>query len=109
MARRPADPSAVEETVSLLESERFYTSHRAIAVEPEVVRLVIDERFDGYDRAKILRAINEWNHVLNSFVRVDIAATTDGEPTVDRLPAPHGALFSNALAVAYPLRGSAEG
>ena len=91
--------------MSLLESDRFYTSHRAIVAKPEVVRPAIDERFDGYDRAKILRAINEWNHVLNGFVRVDIAATTDSEPTVDRLPAPHGALFSNALAVTYPLRG----
>jgi hypothetical protein len=105
VASRPADPSAVEEAVSLLESERFHSSHRAMVAKPEVVRLAIDERFDGYGRAKILRAINEWNHVLNGFVRVDIAATTDGGPAVDRLPAPHGALFSNALAVTYPLRG----
>ena len=25
-----------------------------------------------YERAKILRAVNEWNHVLNGFVRFDI-------------------------------------
>src|SRR5713226_4938736 len=30
---RPADPSAVEETVSLLESERSYTSHRTTAAK----------------------------------------------------------------------------
>lgn len=29
MTSKPTDPSAVEETVSLLESERHYTSHRA--------------------------------------------------------------------------------
>ena len=56
------------------------------------MRLVIDERFIGYDRARILRAINEWNHVLNSFVRVDIAATTDGEPTVERFYTSHRAI-----------------
>jgi Matrixin len=108
----PDDPSAVEETASLRESERPYTSHRAARAKPEIVRLEIDERFDMYDRAKILRAVNEWNHVLNGFVRLDIAPTTgDGRPTADRspswkvVPAPRGGLFSNALAVTYPLRG----
>ena len=109
----PDDPTAVEETVSL--RERPYTSHRnshrAAAARPEIVRLDIDERFDAYDRAKILRAVNEWNHVLNGFVRLDITITTDdGQPATDRspswkvVPAPRGALFSGALAVTYPLR-----
>jgi hypothetical protein len=110
VAHTPDDPSVVEETASLREGERHYTSHRAAAAKPEIVRIDIDERFDAYNRAKILRAVNEWNHVLNGFVRLDIAPMMDGGPTADRsqswkiVPATHGALFSNALAVTYPLR-----
>jgi hypothetical protein len=111
VAHAPDDPSAVKETVNLRESERHYTSHRAATAKPEIVRLDIDDRFDAYDRAKILRAVNEWNHVLNGFVRLDIAPMVDdGRPAADRspswkvVPAPQGALFSNALAVTYPLR-----
>jgi hypothetical protein len=112
VARPPSDPLAIEETASLREGERHYTSHRAAAAKPEIVRIDIDERFDIYDRAKILRAVNEWNHVLNGFVRLDVALMIgDGRRTADRspswkvVPAPQGGLFSNALAVTYPLRG----
>jgi hypothetical protein len=110
VAHTPDDPSAIEEAASLREGERPYTSHRAAAAKPEIVRIDIDERFDAYDRAKILRAVNEWNHVLNGFVRLDIAPMIgDGRPPAERspswkiVPAPRGALFSNALAVTYPL------
>ncbi len=108
------DPPAVEETVSLHESESHYTSRRPAATKPEIVQIDIDEQFGAYERAKILRAVNEWNHVLNGFVRLDIATMMDGRPTADRslawriVPArDDGAgrriLFSNALALTYPL------
>jgi hypothetical protein len=115
VANMPNDPSAVEETVSLHESERHYTTRRPVATKPEIVQIDIDERFGVYDRAKILRAVNEWNHVLNGFVRLDIATMMDGRPTADqpltwKIVLAHDdkasprALFSNALAVTYPLR-----
>jgi hypothetical protein len=109
VASKPVNPSAIEEITSLHENAPDYTTHRAATAKPEIVRIDIDERFDAYDRAKILRAVNEWNHVLNGFVRLDIAPMIEGGPTADRsqswkvVPAPRGELFSNALAVTYPL------
>ena len=119
----PADPAALEETTSLREGDLHYTSHlptvaRRESARPEIVRIDIDEGFDAYDRAKILRAVNEWNHVLNGFVRLDIAPMLDdGRPVADRSPRwkvvparddntqpRRGALFGHALAVTYPLR-----
>jgi hypothetical protein len=70
-------PSAAEEDAHLREGEPHYTSHRAAAAKPEIVRLAIDDQFDMYQRAKILRAVNEWNQVLNGFVRFDIDPAAD--------------------------------
>ena len=70
-------PSAPEEAANLHEHEPHYTSHRSAAAKLEIVRIAIDDQFDMYQRAKILRAVNEWNHVLNGFVRFDIASAAD--------------------------------
>jgi len=114
VAHAPNDPAAREETASLREGQPHYTSHPAAAVKPEIVRLAIDEHFDAYDRAKILRAVNEWNHVLNGYVRLDmgpamdtelstavwvVAAKRGGRPP----PAAAGTLSNHALAVTQPL------
>jgi hypothetical protein len=74
--------STVESVDSLRADERPYTHHAAIvAVSPEVVRLRIDDGFSLYDRAKILRAINEWNFVLNGHMRFEVVAPdADGKP-----------------------------
>jgi len=73
-------PSAAEESANLREGEPHYTSHRPAAAKPEIVRIAIDDQFTLYERAKILRAANEWNHVLNGFVRFDIDPAADKEP-----------------------------
>jgi hypothetical protein len=117
VASPPNDPSTVEENVSLREAERHYTHRQPVATKPEIVRIDIDERFGLYERAKILRAVNEWNLVLNGFVRLEIAPMMDGRPTAerplswkvvpaheDKTEARRGALFVNALAMTYPLR-----
>ena len=123
MARAPSDRPAVAEIASLRETGLRYTNHRRAAVNsqsaaPEIVRIAIDERFDANQRAKIQRAVGEWNQVLNGFVRLEIAAVMDdGRPAEDQLPSwkvvpahddiaqsEAGALFSRALAVTYPLR-----
>ena len=67
-----------------------------------------------YERAKILQAVNEWNHVLNGFVRLDIGPTAPNEAARelgDRAgagrPAAAGAgaaRFTHALAVTQPVR-----
>ena len=68
VASKPVDPSAIEEITSLRENARNYTTHRTATAKPEIVRIAIDDQFDMYQRAKILRAVNEWNYVLNGTI-----------------------------------------
>ena len=49
-----------------------YTNHRPAAIAEEIVPLRLKGSFSPGDRAKILRAINEWNAALNGFVRFTI-------------------------------------
>jgi len=49
-----------------------YTTHRPAATAEEIVPLRIKGSFSPGDRAKILRAVNEWNVALNGFVRFTI-------------------------------------
>jgi hypothetical protein len=98
-------PSAPEEAANLHEHEPHYTSHRSAAAKPEIVRIAIDEQFNMYQRAKILRAVNEWNYVLNGFVRFDIDPAADkGQMWVivpmlgGRPPPVQGTIFGHALA-----------
>jgi Matrixin len=49
-----------------------YTNHRPAATAEEIVPLRITGSFPPGDRAKILRAVNEWNVALNGFVRFTI-------------------------------------
>jgi hypothetical protein len=95
---------AAEEAANLHEHEPHYTSHRAAAAEPEIVRLAIDDQFTLYERAKILRAVNEWNHVLNGFVRFDIDPAGQGQVWAiaavrgGRPPPVDGVIVGHALA-----------
>ena len=57
-----------------------YTNHRPAATAAEIVPLRIKGSFTPGDRAKILRAVNEWNVALNGFVRFTIVE--DPEPPV---------------------------
>jgi hypothetical protein len=105
------EPSTREEAANLRDGEPHYTSHRAAAAKPEIVRIAIDEQFTMYERAKILRAVNEWNHVLNGFVRFDIDPAADHEPVWlivpmrgGRPPPVHGMIFGHALAATQPVQ-----
>jgi hypothetical protein len=51
---------------------RRYTRHPSHS-RPEIVVLQVDGPFDSDDRAKIVLAIDEWNHALNGYVRFDVA------------------------------------
>ncbi len=123
LTRAPSDPPAVAEIASLRDTGLHYTNHRRAtfttrSAAPEIVRIAIDQRFDPSDRAKIQRAVSEWNQVLNGFARLQVAAVIDdGRPAEDQAPiwkvvpahddnakSDVGALFSRALAVTYPLR-----
>jgi Matrixin len=57
-----------------------YTSHAATATATEIIPVRVTGPFTPYDRAKILRAVNEWNVALNGFARFDILP--DGAPAV---------------------------
>ena len=78
--------SASNPTGGLRSSALVYTSHQALKAEPEVVSIDIADGFTLAQRAKILRAVNEWNYVLNGVVHLDIvSAPAGGEPAVPRL------------------------
>ena len=72
LTRAPSEPSALEETASLRDVGRHYTSHHRATVQSEIVSLMVTGMFSLYERAKISRAVNEWNVVLNGFVRFKI-------------------------------------
>lgn len=62
-----------------------YTNAAAVQAEPSrVVQIAIDRSFTLHERARILRAVNEWNTVLNGQVRLEISANdydaTTGAP-----------------------------
>jgi hypothetical protein len=72
MTRPPSEPSALEETASLRDAGLHYTSRPGAALRSEIVSLMVTDTFSLHERAKILRAVNEWNVVLNGFVRFEI-------------------------------------
>ena len=64
------DPAAAVRPAQ--DAARRYTNHRPAATAEEIVPLRIKGSFTPGDRAKILRAVNEWNVALNGFVRFTI-------------------------------------
>jgi hypothetical protein len=65
-----------------------YTNHRPAATAAEIVPLRLAGSFSPGDRAKILRAVNEWNVALNGFVRFTIIDTSSTPVTNARQPRP---------------------
>ncbi len=59
---------------SLRPSGLQYTRHAAPAASPETIPLQVSGPFSLYDRAKILRAVNEWNVALNGFKRFELVS-----------------------------------
>ena len=70
--RTPDQPSAHEAITSLRDARPHYTSHAAATVKPEIFFLIVSDTFSLYERAQILRAVNEWNVALNGFIRFEI-------------------------------------
>ena len=95
-----------------------YTSHPPAATTEEVVPLRIKGSFSVGDRAKILRAVNEWNVALNGFVRFTIVEGSEAAATGARQSRPWSIMAAEgisprvvpgptvALAVTQPLPGS---
>jgi hypothetical protein len=88
-----------------------YTSNGAAATNTEIIPLRINGPFEPYDRARILRAVNEWNVALNGFVRFEIVP--DGGTAGPRTRAwtimasrgnnPPATATQSALAVTYAI------
>lgn len=56
----------------------LYTQHNSNPAQTEIIPLRLDRMFTDRERADILRAAAEWNHVLNGYVRFDVEAVPWG-------------------------------
>lgn len=66
--------SAAAELTPCVSGAIRYTSAPINADPVRVVPVLIDRNFSLHERARILRAVNEWNHVLNGHIRLDISS-----------------------------------
>jgi hypothetical protein len=73
-AEAKPDPAFQIAQAARPETWRRYTRHAPSTSTPEIVTLRIVGPFDAEAEAKVRLAIEEWNYVLNGFVRFDIAA-----------------------------------
>lgn len=82
------EPSTTGQSGPTRVAALHYTNHRPAAIAEEIVSLRIVGPFDLSDRAKILRAVNEWNVALNGFVRFAIVNDSAAPSTDPRQPRP---------------------
>jgi len=71
----PRNTAEIAQAVRQPAAARHYTNHTASTAAPEIVTLQIDGSFNADDRAKVLLAVEEWNHALNGYVRFDVASS----------------------------------
>jgi hypothetical protein len=91
-----ADPTAIAQSPAAQVTASRYTSHPPAATVQETVTLRIAGPFDLDDRARILRAVNEWNVALNGFVR--LAIVDDSAPGASqRQPRPWTIMTANGI------------
>jgi hypothetical protein len=106
--RRPGQPLLLEATASLRDAGPPYTRHASPAGRSEVFSLILADTFSLHQRAKILRAINEWNVALNGLIRFEIVPER-GTPSpgarehwvITSKQGLHGTGSSTALAATY--------
>jgi hypothetical protein len=66
---------------------RPYTNRPAYAGRAEIITIRIDHQFDPPEHVKVLNAIEEWNHVLNGYVRFEVSAVPFGAAAPHPTPA----------------------
>lgn len=59
-------------------ASRPYTNRPAHTGGAEVITIRIDHQFDPSEQFKVLNAIEEWNHVLNGYIRLDVSSVSFG-------------------------------
>ncbi len=112
MTHTPGEPPALAETASLHERQPHYTSHPGATARSEIVPLIVADTFSLYERAKILRAVSEWNVALNGFVRFKIMpdgnnATSGARErwVIASKPGGQSTGLPTSLAATYPVAG----
>lgn len=78
---------------------RPYTNRPAHTGSAEVITIRIDHQFDPSEQFKILRAIEEWNHVLNGHIQFDVSSASFG--AVVSRPAPAASTSAKNLVIAH--------
>ena len=81
-------PAAAGPQVNNLIAERG-VAYTALAAQPsriETIPVRLDASFNAAERATVERALNEWNHVLNGHIRLEIGEAFNAGPT----PTPYG-------------------
>jgi hypothetical protein len=68
-------------------ASRPYTNHPMRAARTEIIVLRVDHKFDPAEQFKVLRAIEEWNHVLNGHIRFDVDPVSFGAVATAATPA----------------------
>ncbi len=104
-------PLAVEEVASLRDPGLHHTSQAAVVARPEIFYLIVTDTFSLYQRAEILRAVNEWNVALKGLIRFEIMPDRDAISgvteywVVSSKPGDHGSGSSSTLAATYVAAG----
>lgn len=55
-----------------------YTTIAAQADKTDTIPVLLDSSFSTSDRARIVKALGEWNHVLNGFIRLEVSSRAFG-------------------------------
>lgn len=63
---------ATAQAVAGPDAVRRYTHHPGNTGAPRIISLSLEGSFTREERTKVLRAIEEWNHVLNGYIRLDV-------------------------------------
>lgn len=109
-SRDETETSKDEPAVALLAS-RPYTNRPVYSGRSEVTTIRIDHQFEPSEQFKVLRAIEEWNHVLNGHVRFEVSAVAFGAAASQPAPAVPAATGSstNWVIAHAPGRGQDRG
>ena len=91
-------------------ASRPYTNRPVYTGRTEVMTIRIDHQFDRAEQFKVLKAIEEWNHVLNGHIRFDVSAVAFGVAASQ--PAPAASSSASTWVIAHaagrgPDRGNA--
>jgi hypothetical protein len=74
--------TACAQAVAQADAVRRYTHHPKISGAPRIIALSLEGPFTTDERAKVLRAIEEWNHVLNGYIRFGTGSGGVGSWTI---------------------------